>query len=378
MTMVDGSKIDILFFDLLRVSIGTQEKLTVPPSDVEWEMLLEQAVKQSLSGIMLEGVNRLKNGNLNDNFYIPNLLLLEWIGQQQLTIQLNKLQNQRIKDLCAKFEKAGFRGCVLKGQGTALYFDRPEIRQSGDIDIWVARGGKWDAAKSKDDILTFARNNGYHIGHIDIKHSDIDFFEEIPVEVHFLPSWMYSPATNKKLQHFFEVQAERQFENYDAAVGYTHTTIDFDLVFSIVHIYRHIFSEGIGLRQLMDYYYILTRSTKEQRAQAFDVLVSLKMSLFVGGVMWILKKCFGMEEIYLLCPVNKRHGKYLLSEIMTAGNFGQYDDRMMQIDKKKKFRRGIVQLKRNLRFVSYYPSEVLWSPFWKLWHWGWRKWNGYL
>lgn len=378
MTMVDGSNIDILFFDLLRVSIGTQEKLTVPPSDVEWEMLLEQAVKQSLSGIMLEGVNRLKNGNLNDNFYIPKLLLLEWIGQQQLTIQLNKLQNQRIKDLCAQFEKAGFRGCVLKGQGTALYFDRPEIRQSGDIDIWVARGGKWDAAKSRDDILTFARNNGYHIGHIDIKHSDIDFFEEIPVEVHFLPSWMYSPATNKKLQHFFEVQAERQFENYDAAVGYTHTTIDFDLVFSIVHIYRHIFSEGIGLRQLMDYYYILTHSTKEQRAQAFDVLVSLKMSLFVGGVMWILKKCFGMEEIYLLCPVNKRHGKYLLSEIMTAGNFGQYDDRMMQIDKKKKFRRGIVQLKRNLRFVSYYPSEVLWSPFWKLWHWGWRKWNGYL
>ena len=85
-----------------------------------------------------------------------------------------------------------------------------------------------------------------------------------------------------------------------------------------------------------------------------------------------------MKEDYLLCVANKRHGEYLLSEIMTAGNFGQYDDRMLRIDKNKKFRRGFVQLKRNLRFVSYYPSEVLWSPFWKLWHWGWRKQKGYL
>lgn len=56
-----------------------------------------------------------------------------------------------------------------------------------------------------------------------------------------------------------------------------------------------------------------------------------------------------------------------LSEILTAGNFGQYDDRMLRIDKSKRFERGFVQLKRNLRFVGYYPSEVLWSPFWKLW-----------
>ena len=78
----------------------------------------------------------------------------------------------------------------------------------------------------------------------------------MPVEVHFLPSWMYNPSTNKELQKFFDMQSERQFGNYDSEAGFIHTTIEFDLVFSIVHIYRHIFSEGIGLRQLMDYYYI--------------------------------------------------------------------------------------------------------------------------
>jgi len=129
---------------------------------------------------------------------------------------------------------------------------------------------------------------------------------------------------------------------------------------------------------LMDYYYILIHSAMEQRAHAFDVLVKLKMGAFVGGIMWILKECFGMKEEYLLCPVNIRHGGFLRSEILTAGNFGQFDPRTKRIAVQKRFERGFVQLNKNLRFVTYYPSEVLWSPFWKLWHWGWRKRKGYL
>ena len=357
-----------LFFELIQITIGNKAGFDKAPTEKEWGGLFDLACMQSLVSVALEGINKLKTANPNLNIDIN--LLLEWIGIQQQTIAENKNQNQRTKELCEIIKNAGFQCCVLKGQGTALYYEHPEYRQCGDIDIWV----KGD----RDEILNFARKKGYHVGHIDIKHSDIDFFEDVPVEVHFLPSWMYSPSTNKKLQSFFEVQSERQFGNYDEEAGFTHTTVEFDLVFSIVHIYRHIFSEGIGLRQLMDYYYILINSSVEQRKQAFEVLESLKMAKFVGGIMWILSECFGIKEEYILYAVNERHGKYLLSEILTAGNFGQYDERMLRIDKEKRFERGFVQLKRNLRFVGYYPSEVLWSPFWKLWHWCWRKWKGYL
>ena len=357
-----------LFFELIQIALANRNSFNRQPSDIEWKKLYEVACKQSLAGVLLDGVNRLiESGNCPKP---PMNVLYEWIGLQQHTVAHNQLQNQRTKELCELFKEHGHRSCVLKGQGTALYYDHPEYRQCGDIDIWVDG--------DRDEILRFAKSKNYHVGHIDIKHSDIDFFKDVPVEVHFLPSWMYNPSTNKKLQKFFEEKSEKQFSNNDDKVGFTHTTVDFDLVFSIVHIYRHIFSEGIGLRQLMDYYYILQNSSANQRKDAFAVLRSLKMSSFVGGIMWILKVCFGMKEEYLLCTVNKRHGEYLLSEIITAGNFGHYDDRMKRIDKDKKFKRGLVQLKRNLRFVSYYPSEVLWSPFWKLWHWGWRKHKGYL
>ena len=365
-----------LFFELIQVSLGKRERLSRQPSESEWMQLYALAEKQSLTGVLLEGVEKLKSIDYATN--IPQALLLNWIGERLQVEARNKLQNERTKELCGLLREAGFRCCVLKGQGTSLYYPHPEYRQCGDIDIWVSCEGKWNSDKSRDIILRYAKKQNYHIGHIDIKHSDIDFFKDVPVEVHFMPSWMYRPTKNKKLQDFFAEQAERQFSNSDPACGYIHTTVEFDLVFSLVHIYRHIFSEGIGLRQLMDYYYILLRSSSKQRKDAIGVLESLKMSSLTGGIMWILKECFRIHDEYLLCSVNRRHGQYILSEILAAGNFGQYDDRLIRIDHNKKFKRGFVQLKRNLKFVNFYPSEVLWSPFWKLWHYAWRKRKGYL
>lgn len=364
------SKIEQLFFELIQITLGNRVVFSQLPNEKEWGELYLLAQKHSLVSWLLDGVNRYNNSNSNENLNIEQRLLLEWIGQQQVTIHANRLHNERAKELCDLFKDGGFRSCVLKGQGTALYYYNPTIRQCGDIDIWVDGG--------RDEILDFARKEGWKIGHIDIKHSDIEIFRDVPVEVHFLPSWMYCPMTNKRLQSYFEYAREREFTNLDEKYGFTHTTVDFDLVYSMVHIYRHIFSEGIGLRQLVDYYYILQHSSAEQRKDAFDNLRRMRMSSFAGGVMKILCECFGMKEEYLLCPKNKRHGEFLLSEIMTAGNFGKFDNRTVRVDVNKRFTRGFTQLGRNLRFVSYYPTEVLWSPFWKLWHWAWRKRKGYL
>lgn len=355
------------FFELLRIAIGNKDGFECLPTDEEWKALFKLANEQSLSSFLFMGLEKV----LSQPDITKPSMLFEWIGIQQTTASLNALQNKRAKELTEIFFKhGGFRSCILKGQGTALYYDKPEYRQCGDIDIWIEG--------DRDKILEFAHSHKQEIGHVDIKHSDISFFDDVPVEVHFMPSWMYCPATNKKLQRFFREKAEWQFANYDENIGFAHTTIDFDLVYSMVHMYRHIFSEGIGLRQLVDYYYILQRSTEEQRLDAFEALCQLKMRSFVGGIMWILMERFGMDANYSLCSGNEKHGKFLLSEIMAAGSFGHFDTRIKQIDHEKRFKRGFSQLKRNLRFVTLYPSEVLWSPFWKLWHWYWRKKKGYL
>lgn len=354
------------FFELLRLSLGTQQQLTDIPSSKEWEELYEMSVKQSLAGVMFHGFEKM----MESSSTLKPSILYHWIGLRESIINQNALQNKRAKELYEIFRKGGYKSCVLKGQGTACYYDNPELRQSGDIDLWVEG--------SRDDIVRFCKSKNVIVDSVDIKDSTMHFFPDVPVEIHFCPNCMYNPWKDRKLQTFFRKLADCQFDAYDKLLGFSHTTIEFDLVYSLVHIYRHIFSEGIGLRQLVDCFYILKHSDIHGRKNAYRTLHGLGMKRFTGGIMYILQEKFGMNKELELCKVDKRHGKFLLNEILIGGNFGHYDTRYCFASKDKKFKRGIAMLKRNLRFLCLYPSEVLWSPAWKLWHWCWRKQKGYL
>lgn len=204
------------------------------------------------------------------------------------------------------------------------------------------------------------------------------FFTDVEVEVHYRPSWMYNPFTNRKLQKFFIANKGLQFSNKDEKVGFTYPTIGFNLVYSLIHINRHIFEEGIGLRQLVDYYYILKHSSSEERKEAYSHLCQLSLKKFVAAIMYIEKEALGIDDVFLLCAPDIKEGKFLLDEIIRGGNFGQHDSRNEWYDKDCRFKRGIFHLKRNCRYLKHYPSEVMWIPAWSIWHWCWRIRKGFL
>lgn len=78
--------------------------------------------------------------------------------------------------------------------------------------------------------------------------------------------------------------------------------------------------------------------------------------------MWVMKKVFGLEDKYLLCDPDERQGRFLLSEIMTAGNFGKYDDRMQVKAGGGKWSQLKRWLLHSARLVWHYTQEVLWTP----------------
>ena len=191
-----ASNILNLFFDLIQISIGNRDGFHQLPTDKALQQLYDIACKQSLAGIILDGINK---AEIKQKDILAKQLLLEWIGVQQLTISMNRHYNERAKVLTKIFAEGGFRSCILKGQGTALYYEHPEYRQCGDIDIWVEG--------DRDVILDFLRKNCFKIYSIDIKHTEVQIFDDVPVEVHFFPSWMYRPWTNKRLMRFFADEA---------------------------------------------------------------------------------------------------------------------------------------------------------------------------
>ncbi len=133
-------------------------------------------------------------------------------------------------------------------------------------------------------IIRCLRENYIGVSSIDYVHSNFGFFNDVEVEVHFRPSWMYNPFFNRKLQAYFRKYETEQFKRFDKELGISYPTIRFNLVYSMVHINRHIFEEGIGLRQLLDYYYILKNSTLEERKEAYSVLSEIGLCKFTAAM----------------------------------------------------------------------------------------------
>lgn len=348
-------------FQLIKVALGNANRIFRSFNEREWKGLYDAAVKQSLIGILYLAVEILPKEQR------PSLeLLMEWMGQAERVKYRNVIVNKRAIEITQRFALAGFKTSVLKGQGTAMFYPYPELRQSGDIDLWVDG--------DRDIVIDFARTFG-NISSIDIKHSDFHCFDDVAVELHSLPTWFYCPWVHKCYLDWLDSVKQQQF--IMSKSGFATPTVSFCLVYSLIHIYRHLFDEGIGLRQLMDYYYILMHSTIEERNEAFGYLCQFRMKRFVGAVMYIQKYVFDIADDFLLCPPNAKYGKKILNRIMVGGNFGQYDEKNAH-GKENVIQRGIRNVRHNFDLLFDYPSEVLWSPIWKCWHWCWRKEHGYI
>lgn len=151
-------------------------------------------------------------------------------------------------------------------------------------------------------------------------------------------------------------------------------TVGFNLVFQMTHIYRHLFGDGIGLRQVMDYYFVLLHSTEEDRKEAMMVRCKLKMQRFAGALMFVLEKVLGIDSTYLMCKPDEITGKDLLDDIILSGNFGMAQGR---VNNENWFKGTVRFTKKNMHLLQYYPTEVIADPFWRLWHFCWRKKHGF-
>ena len=352
-----------LFQELILISLGKHNKFSRRLTDTDWASLYVEAQRQSLVGVLLTGVEKAIASGENK----PNILMA-WIAKGLALENRNRLLNARCKEITDVFNDLGLRSCVLKGQGVAMLYPNPLRRQCGDIDLWVEG--------NRDDIYKTLKAR-WKVGETVIHHAEVEIFKDTPTEIHFVPSFTYSPFLYRRYKRFFKRWADRQFDNYMESVGFACPTTDFNAVYSLMHIFHHVLHEGIGLRQLLDYYYILKSLDKEQRLQVFEEMRHLELAKFVEAVMYVEQQMFGLEPEFFLCKPNERLGKRLLAEIELAGNFGKYDERNQQVNRKNRMHVYLHNVKRNFVFFEFAPSEVLWAPIWKPCHFVWRKLKGY-
>ena len=444
-----------MFFDFLRFCIGSAKEIPDSLKEADWKELYAIAKKQCLVGVLFDGIKKLPAEHVG----MKKELLLQWMAESQMLEKANVRLNDAAIQVSEWFRKKGFRTCILKGQGNALMYPNPYSRTPGDIDIWVEGGDK--------RVISFVRSISPHEKAC-YHHIEFPSYKGVEVEVHYRPSFLLCFWHNRKLQKYYERVKEEQFshrvmlgEQGEIAIP----MVEFNLIFQLTHIFSHLMNEGIGLRQLVDYYYVLcdfykvyqnfskthpssltlkggstafpkplspqgtgdvtapprrseplrskvggpskvspdcagwdrrdaigdmtsataatstdTSATAARSSFAANSsaaidrvqkeLNELGLWKFAGGIMYIMQEVFGMPASRLIVPPNEKYGRFVLNEVLEAGNFGKHDARNRF--GRSKLGHNLQRVYRDIRLVRYFPAEALCEPLFRIWHFFWR------
>ena len=344
------------FFEILRYSIQAEEKAPLV-EDGEWHAIFALAERHSLLGVIFHGVQR--SGQRP-----PQALVFQWLAYSERIKGLNKKANEVAVEVSRLFKENGFRACILKGQGNVLMYPNQYSRTPGDIDIWLEGG--------KDEILNFV-NEQWPGQLVRYHHVEIPPINGIPIEVHFMPAYMRNPIYNRRLQKWFAEQADVQFSHHVTLPDCTSTisipTAAFNCIYQLQHMFSHLFTEGFGLRQVTDYYYVLrTIENGELKIENYNqTLKYLGLWKFARAMMWVMQRVYNLDSKYFIAAPDQKEGEFLLNEILQSGNMGHYDTRLGKKEGETVAHRYFRMTLRNMRFVKHYPSEVLCEPIFRTW-----------
>ena len=364
-----------LFFELIRVALDNADRLSHIPKPKEWQMLYDMAKKQSLVGICFAGVRRLVNSEKVDYYGMPKMLYLNWMGMAAKIQQRNEVVNHRCLDLQRMLLNDEITNCVLKGQGIAALYEcngsngssLRYLRQSGDIDVWCEGG--------RERIYKYSMEKLGEISGVNYHHIHFPVFEDTEVEMHIYPSFLSSPLRNKRLQDFCKLYAPCECKTEEISTP----SLAFNLVFIMLHCYRHLSGHGVGFRQIMDYYFVLREASlqlsPEGKRESVMWIKKLGMERFARALAWVLGYVFdgnpnspsfrkGLGEGSFV--PDEKEGRFLLSEIMQTGNMGHADERVDRSKLNSALGRYIYNFKRDLHVMRICPHEALWEPWFNL------------
>ena len=241
-------------FAFLKYCLGSKKNMSRVIACMDWQELYSFASKQALLGLCFEGIERLGEEypeELKQN-PIGRELLMTWMGKAQQIRRQNMKVNAVASKLFAMLREDGLRCCVLKGQGNALMYPNPYSRTPGDIDVWINA--------SRERIMEYAQKK-FELGDdIRLQHLETSL-DGVPVELHFFPCSMNNPIYHARLQKWFRRNADLQCSHIvslpDGAGDIAIPTMAFNVIYQLTHLYHHFFDEGIGMRQIIDYYHVV-------------------------------------------------------------------------------------------------------------------------
>jgi hypothetical protein len=308
-----------VFLDLLRAGMwGT------PTQEVsgfnEWDMVAAVAKEQSVMGVV--GKVLLTDDNIN--FRLSPELRLK---VKQLTFSYmhsHTLLNKTLVTVVRALNEKGIESVLLKGQGLARYYPQPDLRQCGDIDLYV---GCENSFKTYEILAPMAVRMQPPLFATRGKHYDVVMERGVKVEVHRLTDNYVSSRLNRIFKEASFLGTNFDLVPFDFAGTTVYTPADdFNAFYIFSHLFQHFMVSGIGLRQFCDWMMFL-HARKDHINHDYLKTLLQDMGMMkpwqVFGCVLVRELGLPEEEFPFYDKSHEKKVEKILRRVLDEGNFGK-------------------------------------------------------
>lgn len=350
-----------VFLELLRAGMWGREP-QIAQNFEEWGSVVRLAKSQSVLGIV--GHVMLTDENLAKK--IPQELKVR-IKQ---FVMMNVLAHERIDKTLANvvsvLREGGVESVLLKGQGVARNYPRPELRQCGDIDLYV---GPENAEKAHELLAPIAdkidAKEFISVG----KHFHATMKGGVEVEVHRFTETKNVARLSKVYQTASETGTSSNLNVYDFHGVLVNTPADdFNAYYVFDHLFHHFLTSGVGLRQFCDWMMFLhKRNGKLNQEYLHQLLVDMELLEPWQAMGCVLVDKLGLpeEEFTLFDRKQEKKAEKILRRVFAEGNFGKergvYKNRGRNY-LLNKIRSFVGHMEKSMDLVMVFPRPV-WNEY---------------
>ena len=361
------------FLELLRAGLWgvAADPENFKPDSVDWKAVLRVAKEQTMMAVVADGIETLPK-----ELWPPKEVMMKLAMMRLKIEQTHVLLNSTIAQIVRALDAQGVPSVLLKGQGIAQNYLRPESRTCGDIDLYTGHGGYQKAF----EIIESLHEGRAHKEVAECEHHLHTSLNGVEVEIHRLASFLHGKRMNANFQKWTQESMDALFGTDRLAVwdnGGTPVALapaTYNAFFILHHAVRHMTTEGVGFRQICDWTMLLHKC----HAQVDVELLGRKLKELHMERIWqefgrLAVGFLGLPASELplapadLTPGRKTHE--LLQHIFISGNFGRFDangrDHSEVPYLVRKWRSFTFQSRRLMKLFGLFPGYSLAY----MWHW---------
>ena len=308
--MMLNNQLKQAFLVLLRQGLWGRKEVETnlfPLNPDEWVQIHEMAIKQTVQGIVYDGIQLLPKEQQP-----PRGILIQWTVAVDRLERMNRQQNALLEAFPKLFgQEPAIPYQVLKGQGIAAFYPNPLHRLCGDIDLYFGNEEQTEKANQRIESVGIPVERG--------RLGDSNYqLNGVIIEHHCRLVDLYHPNIRKEV---------KKWESYEFKKGKNTPSPMANHLLQTTHILKHLISKGIGLRQFCDLAITLHQQSTDINPQELaKICHAWKIYRWHQLVYALLVKYIGMPKESCPFPTYINPDN-LMEEVWESGNFGHGDER---------------------------------------------------